>query len=294
MCAVAPGPRLVSVVMPVLDGEEHIADQLSALAAQTYAGPWELVVVDNGCTDRTVEIVRAFSSQLPMVTVADATDRIGLNHARNVGAFSARGDLLAFCDADDVACTEWLAAMAEAAREADIIGGRLESETLNDPVIRAWHSRTPMCDLPREHGFLPYAPGGNLGVWTPIAREIGWDERFTFGSSDFAFAWRAQLAGYRLAFAPRALMRRRLRSSMRAMARQHFRYGQSDPKVFRAYRHLGLPNPDNRRALRIWRRLLTTLPDLWHSRERRGSWVRLASFRTGRLVGSVQARVVCL
>ena len=289
-----PRPELVSVVIPVLNGEKYIADQLAALAAQTYQGAWELVVVDNGCTDRTVEIVRSFASRLPRVTIADARARRGLNHARNVGAATAHGDFLAFCDADDVASAGWLGALAAAAGGADVIGGRLEWDALNDPVSRAWRPQAPMSDLISDHGFLRYAPGGNLGVWTRIAREIGWDERFTFGSSDHGFAWNAQLAGYRLSFAPDAIMQQRFRATLRALARQQYRYGRSGPLLQRAYRHLGIPGPDNRAAVRIWRRLFKTVPDLWHSRERRGNWIRLAAFRLGRLVGSLRTRVVCL
>ena len=103
--------------MPVLNGEEHIGDQLAALAAQTYRGEWELVVVDNGCRDRSMEIVREWAPRLPSVTIVDATARRGLNRARNAGAAAARGDFLAFCDADDVATPGWLEAMAEAAAE---------------------------------------------------------------------------------------------------------------------------------------------------------------------------------
>jgi hypothetical protein len=151
-----------------------------------------------------------------------------------------------------------------------------------------------MTDLLVGHGFLRYAPGGNMGVWTRVAREIGWDENFTFGSSDHGFAWRAQLAGYRLAFAPDALMQQRFRTSIRSMARQHFRYGRSGPMLHRAFRDAGLPDSDNRQGIQEWGQLAQTVPDLWASRERRGRWVRTASFRLGRLVGSLQARALCL
>jgi glycosyltransferase involved in cell wall biosynthesis len=289
-----PSPQLISVVIPVRNGDAHIADQLAALASQTYDGRWELVVVDNGCRDRTLDIVRAWSDRLPRVTIADARARRGLNHARNAGAKAARGDFLAFCDADDAAAPGWLAAMAEAARDADLVGGRLEWEALNDATVRAWRPQAPMTELLVDHGFLRYAPGGNLGVWTRVAHEIGWDEQFTFGSSDHGFAWRAQLAGYRLEFAPDALMQQRFRRTVWATARQHFRYGRSGPQLYRGFRDLGLPRPDNRAALQHWRRLASTAPDLWASRERRGCWVRLASFRLGRVAGSLRARVLCL
>jgi hypothetical protein len=151
-----------------------------------------------------------------------------------------------------------------------------------------------MTDLMLGHGFLPYASGGNLGVWTSVAREIGWDERFVFGSSDQDFAWRAQLAGYRLAFAPDALVQLRFRRSLVALARQYYRYGRSGAQLHRAFRDAGIPKPDNRDALRRWYRLAVQLPDLWASRERRGNWIRIAAFRLGRLVGSYRDRALVL
>lgn len=287
-------PQLISVVLPVLNGEAHIADQLAALAEQTYGGDWEMVVVDNGCRDRSMEIVAEWAPKLPPVTIADATVRRGLNRARNAGAAAANGDFLAFCDADDVATPGWLEAMARSAADADIVGGRLEWETLNDPVVRAWRPQKPMTDLVVDFGFLRYAPGGNMGVWTRVAREIGWDERFKFGSSDHGFAWNAQLAGYRLTYAPDALMRQRFRGTIWATARQHYRYGRSGPQLHRAFRGAGLEPPDNRAALREWRRLAVGVPQLWGSRADRGRWVRAAAVRAGRLTGSLRARVLCL
>src|SRR5581483_4567447 len=103
-----------------------------------------------------------------------------------------------------------------------------------------------------------------------------------------------QLAGHRLEFAPDALVSQRFRTTIPSLAQQQFRYGRSGPWVQRAYAELGVPGADNRLALQIWRRLLVTVPDLWHSRERRGRWVKLAAFQLGRLEGSLRARVVCL
>lgn len=282
------------MITPVLNGEAHVGEQLAALASQSYDGAWELVVADNGCTDGTLDIVRSWRNRLPGVTIADATARRGLNHARNAGAAAARGDFLAFCDADDVVAPDWLEAMAMAAPHSHLVGGRNEWEMLNDPTVVAWRPSAPMTDLNRGHGFLPYASGGNLGVWTSVARGIGWDGRFTFGSSDQDFAWRAQLAGYHLAFAPDALVRLRFRHTLVALARQYYRYGRSGAQLHRAFRDAGIPKPDNRDALGRWYRLAVQLPDLWASRERRGKWIREAAFRLGRLEGSCRDRALVL
>jgi glycosyltransferase involved in cell wall biosynthesis len=289
-------PKLVSVVLPVLNGEPHIGEQLAALAAQTYRGRWELVVVDNGCRDRSMDTVRKWSARLPSVTIVDATARRGLNRARNAGAAAAKGDFLVYCDADDVATETWLEAMADAAVGADIVSGRLEWETLNDSVVLAWRPQAPMTDLAVdvEHGFLPYAPGGNMGVWTRVAREIGWDDRFRFGSSDHTFSWNAQLAGYRLVYAPNALMQQRFRATIWATARQHYRYGKSGAQLRRAFRGAELKPYDHQEAMRRWRWLAVNVPHLWGSPEERGLYVRRASERLGRVAGSVRTRVLWL
>jgi glycosyltransferase involved in cell wall biosynthesis len=85
-------PTLVTVVLPVRNGERDLGRQLTALAAQSYAGKWELLVVDNGCTDRTLEVVRGFAGKLLQMRVVDATARRGLNYARNAGVAAALAD----------------------------------------------------------------------------------------------------------------------------------------------------------------------------------------------------------
>ncbi len=290
----APGiTKLVSVVMPVRNGEAHVAHQLDALSRQTYARPWELLVVDNGCTDRTIAIVESRRGRLPGMRIVDASDRGGLNYARNRGAAAAQGDLLAFCDSDDVVAPGWLEALAEAARSADLVGGSLDVETLNDGLSRAWRPERSMVRLVPKHGLLPHAPGGNCAVWKEVALAVGWDEEFAFGSSDIEFCWRLQLAGYRLAFAADAVVHLRFRPSLRAMTRQFFVYGKSDAQLYRRFRRHGMVRSSAREALRSWRRLLTSVGDL-ASEPARGQWVRSAARCWGRAVGSVRWRVLFL
>ena len=97
-----------------------------------------------------------------------------------------------------------------------------------------------MTALDSDYDFLSYAPGGNCAIWTDVARSIRWDESFAFGASDIEFGWRAQLAGYGLAFAPRAVMRIRYRASGRALMRQYFRSGTAEPYLYRRFRGRGM------------------------------------------------------
>ena len=287
-------PDLATVVIPVRDGERWIADQLEALAGQEYGGAWEVVVADNGSRDDSARVARSFAEQLPALRVVDAGARRGINHARNAGAGAARGDLLLFCDADDVVCAGWLGEMVEAAGDADLVGGRLRWDLLNDELASSWRPKGEMTKLSATHGFLPYPAGGNLAVWADVARALGWDERFTYASSDQEFGWRAQLSGYAVAYAPQAIVEQRLRGRLGAIAWQQLLHGISGPKLVRAFDPHGLPRPENRAALERWRWLLTHVSHLWESPALRGQWVRRAAFRLGRLVGSARYRTICL
>ena len=291
MVATRRNPTLVSVVVPLRNGERWIGDQLDALAAQRYAGAWEVVIADNGSTDGGVRVARSYVPRLPALTIADASRRRGINHARNAGARAARGDLLLFCDADDVVDPGWIEAMVEAAGSADIV---VCVELLNDALNRAWRPVPSTPGLSATHGFLPYPPGGNLAVWATVAHELGWDERFRYASSDQEFGWRAQLAGYTLGFAPHAVVHQRLRAGMAAMAWQQCVHGMSAPKLVRAFQPHAIPSPDNRAAIVRWRWLAANVSDLWRSPELRGQWVRRAAFRLGRLAGSIRHLKLCL
>jgi cellulose synthase/poly-beta-1,6-N-acetylglucosamine synthase-like glycosyltransferase len=226
--------------------------------------------------------------------VVDASSRRGTSHARNVGAQAARGDLLLYCDGDDVVMPSWIGALVDAAAEADVVAGRLRWDALNDAVTQDAHAVRDVRGLEPAHGFLSTAPGGNMAVWAQVARDVCWDEGFRYGSSDEAFGWRLQLAGYRLAFARDAVVQQRLRGTLGEVVRQQFRFGLSGPTLIRAFREHPVPRPDNRAAVRRWWWLATHVHHLWRSASLRRQWIRRATFRLGRLAGSLRERTLCL
>jgi glycosyltransferase involved in cell wall biosynthesis len=89
------GRPLVSVIVPVKNGERFLPDALGDVVAQTYENV-EILVVDGRSTDRSAEIARSF----PGVRVIEQPDD-GLWQAWNLGLAEARGDLIAFLDSDD-------------------------------------------------------------------------------------------------------------------------------------------------------------------------------------------------
>lgn len=107
-------PR-VSVVMPAYQAETSVGGAISSVLGQTY-GDLELVLVDDGSTDATSRIAAAF----PGVRVI-GQENAGVAAARNRGISEARGELIAFCDADDYLLPQHIEALVETYdRHADI------------------------------------------------------------------------------------------------------------------------------------------------------------------------------
>ncbi|MCA9518520.1 MAG: glycosyltransferase family 2 protein [Myxococcales bacterium] len=103
------GGALVSVVVPVYNGERTLRRALESVVAQAHR-PLEIVVVDDGSTDGTAAVVAAVAAAHPDVDVRRvAQENAGPARARNRGIAEARGELLAFNDADDAWLPEKLA-----------------------------------------------------------------------------------------------------------------------------------------------------------------------------------------
>lgn len=96
---------LVSAIIPAFNREQTIARSVNSALAQTYAN-LEVIVVDDGSSDGTLEALRAFEGRIEVFRQANG----GPSMARNLGASKARGEILAFLDSDD----EWLPGKIEA------------------------------------------------------------------------------------------------------------------------------------------------------------------------------------
>ena len=285
-----------SVVIPARNAARFLPEQLASLTRQTYEGSWEVVVADNGSTDGTVEIARAWSDHLPKLRITEAAAR-GANAARNAGAAEAEGEVLAFCDADDRASPRWLEALVGATARAEIATGRLECELLNDAHVRTW--RYPPAveadGLHRGMDFLPYAPSGNLAVRASVFRSLGgFPTAYRGGCDEVSFCWHALLCGHHIAFAPDAVLHYRYRDRLGDLVRQFAGIGFMQPRLFREFRSAGMPRRSTANALREWRSVTKGIAAPHQSASTRESWLASAALLAGRLAGSVQQRVLYL
>jgi teichuronic acid biosynthesis glycosyltransferase TuaG len=92
-------PALVSVIMPTFNAARTIEESLASVLTQTHEA-LELLVIDDGSTDGTLEIVSRYAGD-SRIRVLKTNGRIGSAKARNLGTNAAVGQFIAFCDSDD-------------------------------------------------------------------------------------------------------------------------------------------------------------------------------------------------
>lgn len=179
----------VSIVIPALNEERFIGQCLAAVARLDYPRDrYEVVVVDNGSSDRTRDIARDAGA-----TVLEAPG-VTISALRNRGARHAKGDVLAFLDADCVAAPGWLGAGIAVLRAtgAGVVGARYQHPQPPHWIEETWYSQ--VSDL-NQKGPVKWLSGGNLIVTRGCFAKVGGFDELLTTSEDVDICNRVRHAG---------------------------------------------------------------------------------------------------
>jgi glycosyltransferase involved in cell wall biosynthesis len=208
----------VSVVIPVWNSPALLAKCLTAVGAQNYPRErFEVLVVDNGSTDETTAVARSF----PFVTLL--SEPIASSYrARNRGVRSARGEYVAFTDADCIPDCEWLSEAVQMAcrhPEAGVLAGRID-------LFRADSSGSAACEK-YEYAFeFDQAKNVRHGVcvtanWMSrrsiLLQLDGFDESVKSGG-DWHLCGRIQAVGHPIMYVPEMRVAHPVRASLSQLA----------------------------------------------------------------------------
>jgi GT2 family glycosyltransferase len=285
--------RSISVVVPSRNAEATLALQLQALLDQDAPLPVEILAVNHRSSDQTAQVIESFVAKDPRVRHIRLETGAGVSASRNAGIAQAKGDLILICDSDDIVQEGWLAAMAAAAADADLVGGHLDFEPLNDMVTRRFERSPTENGLPHGRRIFGFAVGASMGIRREVIDAIGFfDDEYVRGGDEIEFCWRAQLAGFTLAYAPEARVSYRLRRDLRGIAWQSFYRGVAQVRLYRDFAAHGMQRRPVVRALYAWLRLLLRVGEL--RRPDRKRWVVLVATNAGRVWGSIKLRVLYL
>lgn len=246
-----PGPLVatpsVSVIVPVYNDAKGIADTLDSLLNQSLnPDEYEILVVDNGSTDGSLEVVREYGGGNARVIALEEHRIRGSYAARNKGIANAQGGVLAFIDANVTVPPEYLQSLLRYLHhgELEYMGCRVEVVASADGLAEKYDSihAFPTDKYFELYGFVPTCC---LSVRRELLQRTGpFDERLESGG-DTEFAKRAERAQARKGFAQDLTVRHPARKRYSELLRKRMRLARGaaqlnylDPVHFRKKRFL--------------------------------------------------------
>lgn len=221
----------VSVVVPTRGRDEYLEVSLDSLAAQELEGSAELLVVDDGSSDGTAELVARKGVRSLRLDPAG-----GLNAARNAGVGATRGELVAFVDDDVEVPPGWLRALVEGAGrhpEAEAFGGPIRAR-FEGPAPRGCGREDPpltTLDLGPVDRACELVWGANMLVRRSAFERIGgFDETIGGGGDEEEWLERLRAAGGTVVYLARAGLDHRRAGDdarLRSLVRGAYRRGRA-------------------------------------------------------------------
>ena len=225
-------PPRASVVVAAYNAQATLRACLDSLRRLNYPD-YEIIVVDDGSTDRTGEI--ASTAEVKLLT----GEHRGLAAARNAGIDAAQGEIVAFIDADATADSDWLYHLVETMRRRDAAaaGGPNFPPAARSSLTAAIAGAPGQ---PREvrssDDSLAQLCGCNMAIDKSYLQALGgFDPLFTAAGDDVDISWRLRGRGATLAYAPGAVVVHERRGSIRAYLAQQTGYGAAEALLARKY-----------------------------------------------------------
>lgn len=258
----------VSVIVPIFEQWTLIPEFLRCIRAQTYRN-FELLLVDNGSSETLDPKGSPFRFRLLSCLTP------GSYAARNFGASAARGELLAFTDADCRPSERWLACAVENFRGSDdrrVLAGEIEMTAEHSSCPNVYEMYDIAIGIPQARYVMHgHAATANLIVPAGLFRELNGFDSSRFSGADTEFCLRATRSGAKLKYCLEAKVRHIARNSFEAHASKVRRikggqllHGPLRDRISRGIRTL---LPPLRALLRISRspnpRLLQKCPMFW-------------------------------
>jgi glycosyltransferase involved in cell wall biosynthesis len=222
---------LVSVIVPVLNDESRIRRCVESLLNQTYPEERrEVIIVDNGSSDGTRDVVATYPVRL-LVEESARTPYV----ARNKGIHAASGDVIALTDADCAPDPDWIARGVELLERsgADLVGGKVEFSFSPNARPGEWYDAISNLEMERNISERGVAKTANLFFRRRVVDEIGPFPAWLRSGGDVWWTGRASRAGLRIEYAPDARVVKPARS-FGALLKKQYRVGQGQPELWRA------------------------------------------------------------
>ena len=195
----------VSIIIPTFNGASRIGNCLDALLKQTVGRDAEILVVNDGSTDNTADVVARYSG-VRCITQLNS----GPAAARNRGNLEARGTIILFTDDDCVPMSDWLTVMTEPFRDPDVVGVKGIYSTCQKSLVARFvqieyeDKYRLMADRPSIDFIDTYSAGFRRDRFLEMN---GYDTSFPLAcAEDVELSYRMSAHGWTMKFVPAAIV----------------------------------------------------------------------------------------
>jgi len=222
--------KTITLIATVLNEARGIEALLDSMRAQTRQ-PDEIVVVDGGSRDATMDILRQYSSELPLRIIE--APGANISQGRNRAIEAARGELIASTDAGVRLDPAWLNELARPlegdAKGKAVAAGFFLADAPDTFTLAMGATVLPAMEEVRPDGFLPSSR--SIAFPKDAWRAVGGYPEWLDYCEDLVFDLALLEAGYRFVWTPRAVVHFRPRSNLRSFFIQYYRYARGDGKA---------------------------------------------------------------
>ena len=224
----------VSIVVIAYNEEARIADCVASIAAQGFLDT-EIIVVDDGSLDGTVDVLRRSFAGEGRLRVLELGSNQGRGAARLAGLSATRGELIAFVDADIVLPPTWLQELVAALPGHSAVSGIAVPD--GDCAV-LWRMFSPTA---RVKAGSEEITGNNVLFVGSVIREIGFDAQSRLGE-DFRLAGRMRAAGHTLATVPGITVEHHEAKTYRKALRWLYESGVDASSLLQEFGRVRLPD----------------------------------------------------
>ncbi len=251
----------ISVIVPFYNADRYIVRCVEGLLSQNYPlEHYEIIMVDNNCTDNSAEIVKRY----PCVRLF-SEEKQGAYAARNRGVREAKGEIIAFTDPDCVPSNDWLQKIAGAMDNSDvgvILGSHeLARDSLCFSMLSAYEHEKNNYAFNSEISKLYYGHTNNMAVRRRLFDEIGtFVERYRGADTIFVRQCVDSYSCEIVRYLPQIRVRHMEIDSLSKLYQKFFIYGRSRRK----YKHIAYTRPlTNQERLLVFRRTIQNQGYSW-------------------------------
>lgn len=197
---------MVSVIIPAFNAEKTITSCLASLINQDYKGETEIIVIDDGSTDSTPDIVSKYEG-VKLIRQKNA----GPASARNAGASAAKGDIILFTDSDCVPAPDWITEMLTPFHENRDVAGvkgiyKTHQRELTARFVQLEYE--DKYDYMLKERYIDFIDTYSAGFKKSVFLEMkGYDTDFPVAcAEDVELSYRLSNKGYKMVFNPKAIV----------------------------------------------------------------------------------------